>query len=338
MGFSRRGGGSTGPASTFADQSRVRTLLTEGSYSEFRRKLESSTAHVAPHFFVGGHMGAMHSPADPFFWMHHAQVDKVWRDWQSRSSANLHDYDGNTGARLSPQWGSRLRVRDALAPNACYIEPGFTTVLPIRVGTNSALALQLGSSGQQKGRAQSAVKGSVASVLGVSPSRVSLQRQGGGSSRNSRRLGSSRRLQGTHYTMLLLVAAETEQQAQSLATRVNNDVEGVSNAIRTQLDMHGKDGLVLIDSARDGVRTVTFSRRPVEKTSLPLRRSDLVTADNELTAFGKTLQLFVGLRAPEEPKKNPADEPTTIISDGSISVEEFLQLDKELSGPQSVPQ
>lgn len=283
-------------------------------------------------------MGAMHSPADPFFWMHHAQVDKIWRDWQSRSSANLHGYDGNTGARLSPQWGSRVRVRDALAPNACYIEPGFTTVLPIRVGTNSALASQLGSSGQRKGQAQSAVKGSVASVLGVSPSRVSLQRQGGGNSRSNRRLGPSRRLQGTHYTMLLLVAAETEQQAQSLAARVRNDLEGVSNAIRTRLDTHSEDDLTLIDSARDGVRTVAFSRRPMEKTSLPLRRSDLVTANNELTAFGKTLQLFVGLRAPEAPKNTPADGPTIIIPDGSISVEEFLQLDKKLSGPQSVPQ
>jgi len=57
--------------------------------------------HNEVHGWVGGAMGSiMVSPADPLFWMHHSQVDRLWSMWQSVA--------GN--ARKGPT----LRWRDAI--------------------------------------------------------------------------------------------------------------------------------------------------------------------------------------------------------------------------------
>lgn len=38
--------------------------------------------HNAGHRFIGGHMGGAFSPNDPIFWLHHANVDRIWDAWQ----------------------------------------------------------------------------------------------------------------------------------------------------------------------------------------------------------------------------------------------------------------
>ena len=38
--------------------------------------------HNAGHRFIGGHMGGDFSPNDPIFWLHHANVDRLWDAWQ----------------------------------------------------------------------------------------------------------------------------------------------------------------------------------------------------------------------------------------------------------------
>jgi tyrosinase len=38
--------------------------------------------HNAAHRFIGGHMGGAYSPNDPIFWLHHANVDRIWAQWQ----------------------------------------------------------------------------------------------------------------------------------------------------------------------------------------------------------------------------------------------------------------
>ena len=40
--------------------------------------------HNAGHRFIGGHMGGAFSPNDPIFWLHHANVDRLWDTWQKR--------------------------------------------------------------------------------------------------------------------------------------------------------------------------------------------------------------------------------------------------------------
>lgn len=38
--------------------------------------------HNTGHNFIGGHMGGAYSPNDPIFWLHHANVDRLWDRWQ----------------------------------------------------------------------------------------------------------------------------------------------------------------------------------------------------------------------------------------------------------------
>ncbi len=55
---------------------------TNLSYSSFTTVLEGF--HNDVHNFVGGTMGnIMVSPADPVFWLHHAQIDRLWSIWQT---------------------------------------------------------------------------------------------------------------------------------------------------------------------------------------------------------------------------------------------------------------
>lgn len=42
------------------------------------------TPHNYVHNFVGGNMGGFLSPLDPVFWLHHANVDRLWTVWGAR--------------------------------------------------------------------------------------------------------------------------------------------------------------------------------------------------------------------------------------------------------------
>lgn len=46
--------------------------------------------HAAGHFWVGGDPGGdlFTSPGDPYFWLHHAQIDRTWWIWQNQDLAN----------------------------------------------------------------------------------------------------------------------------------------------------------------------------------------------------------------------------------------------------------
>jgi tyrosinase len=84
---------------------------------------------------IGGEMAWVDvSPNDPIFFLHHAQVDRVWWKWQQQNpSARNFDYSGN----LFPPVGSAtlddymvfsgfaadLKVRDVMTTNTerlCY--------------------------------------------------------------------------------------------------------------------------------------------------------------------------------------------------------------------------
>lgn len=62
----------------------IKSVLSENTYTLFTTQLEFS--HNAVHGWVGGIMSdIMYSPSDPIFWMHHAQVDRVWSIWQANA-------------------------------------------------------------------------------------------------------------------------------------------------------------------------------------------------------------------------------------------------------------
>ncbi|KAJ3126222.1 hypothetical protein HK098_007778 [Nowakowskiella sp. JEL0407] len=55
--------------------------------------------HGAGHFAVGGSLGTMNnpysSPCDPSFYLHHAQIDRIWWLWQKREyKKRLHEVSG----------------------------------------------------------------------------------------------------------------------------------------------------------------------------------------------------------------------------------------------------
>lgn len=62
--------------------------------------------HTAGHFIVGGDPGGdfYASPGDPFFWLHHGQVDRIWWIWQNLGLGGA----GNNGSANGSE--SRLQA------------------------------------------------------------------------------------------------------------------------------------------------------------------------------------------------------------------------------------
>ena len=83
-------------------------------YTTFTSVLEGF--HNEVHGWVGGAMGSiLVSPADPLFWMHHAQIDRLWSMWQAvagnaRKRPNLRGRD----AVLDP-WTDRAADMQSIA-------------------------------------------------------------------------------------------------------------------------------------------------------------------------------------------------------------------------------
>ena len=75
----------------------VKRALDQTVYTDFRPQLEGAVAvnpgerrlHNYIHVWVGGSMVMMTSPNDPIFFMHHANIDRIWAQWQM---------DGHEGA------------------------------------------------------------------------------------------------------------------------------------------------------------------------------------------------------------------------------------------------
>lgn len=63
-------------------QADVDGAMSRHAFSTFQRKVELG-AHVDVHVAVGGTMDSASSPADPVFWLHHANIDRIWSRWQS---------------------------------------------------------------------------------------------------------------------------------------------------------------------------------------------------------------------------------------------------------------
>lgn len=61
----------------------VNVVLNTPTFTQFTSELEG--LHNTVHGWVGGTMNNIQvSPADPIFWMHHAEVDRLWSVWQTR--------------------------------------------------------------------------------------------------------------------------------------------------------------------------------------------------------------------------------------------------------------
>lgn len=58
------------------------SAIADPIFVSFQSGLENSI-HNAVHNAVGGTMASASSPADPLFWSHHANIDRIWNQWQS---------------------------------------------------------------------------------------------------------------------------------------------------------------------------------------------------------------------------------------------------------------
>ena len=48
------------------------------------------------HCVIGATMCSGRAANDPIFFTHHANIDKIWHDWQTQSAAHLTAYSGST--------------------------------------------------------------------------------------------------------------------------------------------------------------------------------------------------------------------------------------------------
>ncbi|KAJ4405706.1 hypothetical protein N0V91_005013 [Didymella pomorum] len=77
---------------TFADPALVENVLAQKDYTGFARDIERlrtfdpPNIHASGHFGVGGILGTMgnaaNSPGEPLFYLHHANLDRVFWKWQ----------------------------------------------------------------------------------------------------------------------------------------------------------------------------------------------------------------------------------------------------------------
>ena len=66
-------------------------------YDMFRNRLEHGPGlHDSVHCLVGGTMCSARSSNDPVFFMHHANIDRIWWQWQQQSDAHRDAYTGVT--------------------------------------------------------------------------------------------------------------------------------------------------------------------------------------------------------------------------------------------------
>ena len=96
--------------STLPSKKSIEDILKINDYTTFTLALEGWVpygAHNQVHVYVGGTMEEMYSPADPVFWLNHAEIDRIWSIWQS-SHANEHPSLIGQPANMDP-WPYRYK-------------------------------------------------------------------------------------------------------------------------------------------------------------------------------------------------------------------------------------
>ncbi|KAH7311208.1 monooxygenase [Stachybotrys elegans] len=71
----------------------MNTIYALQTYNAMSEMLEG-LPHAQIHSSMGGDMVPATSPNEPLFFLHHANVDRVWAKWQGRNETRLADYSG----------------------------------------------------------------------------------------------------------------------------------------------------------------------------------------------------------------------------------------------------
>jgi tyrosinase len=113
---------SPGPTSWLASiASNVPSVMGDTDFPTFTAGLEG--VHNAVHVWVGGSMSFIPTaPADPIFWMHHANIDRLWWQWQQTHAGENPDLIGTgpSSPVMDPWPTTEPDTRDITAMGYAY--------------------------------------------------------------------------------------------------------------------------------------------------------------------------------------------------------------------------
>jgi tyrosinase len=97
------------------------TALAQTDFTNFWHSLEA--IHDSVHVWVGGSMSAIPTaPADPIFWMHHANIDRLWSVWQaSAAGTGKNPPLSGAAAVMDPYPYTEPQTRDITALGYSYV-------------------------------------------------------------------------------------------------------------------------------------------------------------------------------------------------------------------------
>ncbi len=97
----------------------VATVMANATFNPFGGGLEG--IHNSGHVWVGGSMGIITTaPADPIFWMHHAEIDRIWSEWQAANPGE-HPPLAGSAATMDPWSETEVDTRDISALGYSYV-------------------------------------------------------------------------------------------------------------------------------------------------------------------------------------------------------------------------
>lgn len=108
-----------GAFATLPTTADVTAVMANGTFNPFASALEG--IHNSGHVWVGGSMGGIPTaPADPVFWMHHAEIDRIWAEWQAANPGQNPSLAG-AAAIMDPWPENEEATRDIAALGYTYV-------------------------------------------------------------------------------------------------------------------------------------------------------------------------------------------------------------------------
>jgi tyrosinase len=97
----------------------VAAAMANGTFNTFAAPLEG--VHNSGHVWVGGSMMSVPTaPCDPIFWMHHAEIDRIWAAWQVANPGQNPTLAG-AAAVMDPWSETETDARDIGALGYTYV-------------------------------------------------------------------------------------------------------------------------------------------------------------------------------------------------------------------------
>jgi tyrosinase len=108
-----------GAFASLPNSAAVAAVMANGTFNSFAQAVEG--VHNSGHVWVGGSMGSIPAaPADPVFWMHHAEIDRLWAEWQGTHPGQNPALTG-AAAIMDPWSETEVDTRDIMALGFTYV-------------------------------------------------------------------------------------------------------------------------------------------------------------------------------------------------------------------------